>query len=772
MTALNGIRVLDLSWGIAGPAGVLLLAEHGADVIKVEPPGGDPYRDYPGYRVWNRSRRSVALDLKSAEGLASFRQLLAGADVLVESFSPGVMARLGLDYQSLAADFPHLIYCAIPAYPSDSRNASRPGWDALVQARSGMQYEQQAWRPGPAFLANPLPSIAALYMVPIAILAALHARNETGRGQRVETSLYQGVLSFTTMLWADVEHDQDVFQSLMTKTYPPGVHQPEVIMTADGWIQSVAGATQKRGTTIADVFDLPAGLPPAQVYAELARIYRDRKRSELLELLQENLFQTAELQPTRDAFTHPQIVFNGMAVAVEDPEVGPTIQAGMPFSLERNPASTPTPRPAVGQHTAEVLAEARAPLSLAATGRDLRYPLEGIRVLDFGRAFAGPFGPMLMAGLGADVIKVATTENDPGQAMLQTSTVLLGCEQGKRSLLVDLKTDEGREIVHRLVATSDVVHHNMVKGVAGRLGIDFESLRQIKPDLIYCNTYMYGPEGPLSHLGGNDSLSQALTGWEWDQGPAEAGNTPLYYRFGHTDTTNAMASVVAVLMALLHRDATGEGQEVWTSLLNAALYAKSDVYLTQDGTGPSGSSDPPAMNKSQTGLGALYRLYETADGWLQVAGIKEEHWASLCAVVERPELVSDSRFATAALRQANRHELEALLEPVFTTLTALQWRRKLEAAGVPAEVSINTFDGRSALNDEENLRLGVVSQTQHARAGRLRQVGQLMRFSDTPSTVLRAPFVRGEHTLEIIRGLGYEDDAIKDYLQRGIIAES
>jgi crotonobetainyl-CoA:carnitine CoA-transferase CaiB-like acyl-CoA transferase len=361
---------------------------------------------------------------------------------------------------------------------------------------------------------------------------------------------------------------------------------------------------------------------------------------------------------------------------------------------------------------------------------------------------------------------VATTENDPGQAMLQMSTVLLGCEQGKRSLLVDLKTPEGVEIVHRLVAQSDVVHHNMVKGVAGRLGIDYESLRRIKPDLIYCNTYMYGPEGPLAHLGGNDSLSQALTGWEWDQGPAEAGNTPLYYRFGHTDTTNAMASVVAVLMALLHRDATGEGQEVWTSLLNAALYAKSDVYLTQDGA----AAEPPAMNKSQTGLGPLYRLYETADGWLQLAGVKDGHWPSVCETIGRTELIADHRFATAPLRHSNRHELEALLEPVFTTLTALQWRRRFDAAGVPAEVSINSFDGRSVLNDEENLRLGVVSQTQHAFAGRLRQVGNLMRFSDTPSTVLRPPFVRGEHTIEIISGLGYADAAIEDYLRRGIIA--
>lgn len=768
MTVLDGVRILDLTWGMAGPAGILLLAEHGADVVKVEPPGGDPYRSHPGYRVWNRSRRSVALDLKTPDGRDRFLDLLATADVLAESFSPGVMARLGLDHESLAERFPQLIYCSVPAYPTGSRHADRPGWDALVQARSGQQYEQQAWRPGPAFLANPLPSVATTFLVPTAILAALHARTLTGRGQRVETSLYQGVLSFTTMLWAYTEFDRDVFQSLMTKTYPPAVHQPEVIMTANGWIQSLAFSTQKRGASINAIFDIPADTPPDQIYGEMARIYQGRKREELLELLHEDLFQAAELIPTREAFDLPQVVFNDMAVRVDDPEVGPTIQAGMPFRLTLNPPNPPRPRPAIGQHDAEVFAEDRPAPAVApgAGARSLRYPLEGIRVLDFGRAVAGPFGPMLLAGLGADVIKVATPLADPGQAMLATSTVLLGCEQGKRSLLVDLKTAEGAEIVRKLVARSDVVHHNMDKGVAARLGIDYQTLRQVKPDLIYCNTYMYGPEGPLSHLGGNDSLSQALTGWEWDQGGAEHGNTPQYYRFGHTDTTNAMSSVVAVLLALAHRDRTGEGQEVWTSLLNAALYGKSDVYLTEDG----GASEPPPVNQSQTGLGPLYRLYETQDGWIQVAGVKERHWPAFCGAAGRRDLETDPRFADAEARFANRVELEALLEPAFRTQTAIQWRRRLDAAGVPAEISVNTVDGELALFDEENLRLGLVSEMRHATAGRLRQVGNLMTFSGTPSTVLRPPPVSGEHTLEIVRWLGYEDASVDDYLQRGIIA--
>ncbi|MFI5054276.1 MAG: CoA transferase, partial [Acidimicrobiia bacterium] len=208
MDALEGVRILDLTRGIAGPIGVLLLAEHGADVIKIEPPGGDPTREFPEYRVWNRSRRSVELDLKTDAGAEQLRALARTADVLVESFRPGAMAQLGLDYESLKQDCPRLVYASVPAYPAKSRHADRPGWDGLVQARSGLQYEQPGFRPGPIFLQNQNPSMAAAYLVPVGIMAALSAREETGRGQHVETSLLQGALALTTMLWIHAEHGQ------------------------------------------------------------------------------------------------------------------------------------------------------------------------------------------------------------------------------------------------------------------------------------------------------------------------------------------------------------------------------------------------------------------------------------------------------------------------------------------------------------------------------------------------------------------------------------
>ncbi len=237
--ALDGLRVLDLSWGIAGALGVQLLAEQGADVVKIEPPGGDPFRDYSGFAVWNRSKRSVTVDLKRAAGLDAFLQLADTADVLVETFRPGVTDRLGIGYDTVHTRNPRLVYTSCPAYPEGHRYANRPGYDALVQASSGQQWEQPGWRLGPIFLPVPLPSMAAMFLVPAGILAALVQREESGTGQHVRTSLFQGALLFTTQIWTHIEHSSSDFFGSMVKSYPPGVHQEMVYEVANGeWVHT------------------------------------------------------------------------------------------------------------------------------------------------------------------------------------------------------------------------------------------------------------------------------------------------------------------------------------------------------------------------------------------------------------------------------------------------------------------------------------------------------------------------------------------------------
>jgi crotonobetainyl-CoA:carnitine CoA-transferase CaiB-like acyl-CoA transferase len=365
---LRGVRVLDLSWGIAGPVGVQLLAELGADVIKVEPPGGDPFRAQPGYHVWNRSRRSVVLDLKATEGRDAFLRLCGDADVLVETFSPGTMARLGLSYAEVSEQFPRLVYCSVPAYPDGHRFADRPGWDATVQARSGMQSEQPGWRPGPTYLHFPAPSMAACFLLASGVLSALVHREATGRGQHVETSLYQGVLAYTTQIWQEHERPPVGFRSTMAKTYPPGIHQPTLFECADGeWIH----AATMNGRTATQTPEDILGLEPVDQRAlytdpelrarhdeRLRAAYRQRRRDELIAEFHEAGLGAEAVTPMAAVFDHPQLIANGMAAAVDDPELGRTTQVGVPITLHGTPGAIQGGQPRVGAHTREVLGEA------------------------------------------------------------------------------------------------------------------------------------------------------------------------------------------------------------------------------------------------------------------------------------------------------------------------------------------------------------------------------------------------------------------------------
>lgn len=785
MGVLDNLKVVDLSWGIAGPLTTMMLSDHGAEVIKVEPPGGDPFCTYPGYRVWNRGKKSMILDLKRREDQARLRFLAAGADILVESFRPGVCERLGIDPPRLQRDNPRLIYCSITGYGRHSRHRQRPAFDALVQARSGMQAEQPGVaREGPTFLYLPLPSYGACYLATLGISAALQAREITGLGQWVETSLMQGVLAFTTMLWSRLERPPDGFYDTLSKAAPSGLFE-----CGDGrWLHAMWALHPVLAAALDEPPSGTGGRSAAGLAGRIAQARRDQEsfrkkpRDEWLPILWQADLPAQPVLSTEEAFSDAQVRHNGLVVEVVDPEAGPMQQVGLTYTLHRTPGRVQGPAPTPGEHTEEVLASlaskesdtlprtrltdtgsgsSKPDAGLEASGpRTRRFALEGILVLDFGTRLAGPYAPMLLGDLGARVIKVEHVDGDP---MRFADAPFLGCQRGKQGIAVDLKTPDGQAIAHRLAARADVVHHNSRPGVAERLRIDYASLQAVNPRLVYCHTPAYGSSGPRATWPGQDQLFQAMCGIEYEGGAMPAGGPPMWYRFGMCDTGNAFLSAIAVVQALYHRQRTGEGQMVETCLLNAGMFFNSDAFLA-------GAAVPrrPHLDKNQTGLGPLYRLYRAADGWLCLAAVCEEHWRSLCRALARPDLRTDERFATSRARAQHGGALASILEAWFAARTAVECFAQLDREGVPCEIAKEGY-GQQIFDDPDAQASGWVAAYDHPTYGRVEQFGHLLALSATPTRIAGPPPLLGEHTQAILLELGYSDVEIQELRWNGVV---
>ncbi len=279
------------------------------------------------------------------------------------------------------------------------------------------------------------------------------------------------------------------------------------------------------------------------------------------------------------------------------------------------PNDQPAPPVAPGTNTDDVKAEADAaadaPVADASTAAAPKSPLEGIRVLDLGLAVAGPWGTMMLGDLGADVIKVNTMYD----GYWMSNHIGMACNRGKRSISINLKDPNGMDILRRLVETADVVQHNMRYDAAVRLGVDYESLKKIKPDLIYCHTRGF-EKSERELLPGNDQTGAALAGPDWLDGGLDNDGTPLWPVISLGDTGNGFLSAIAIVQALYHRDRTGEGQFVDTSIIYAQLLNASIGWITPDGKH---KGDRPQVDQMQLGWNALYRLYQCADEtWLCV----------------------------------------------------------------------------------------------------------------------------------------------------------
>jgi crotonobetainyl-CoA:carnitine CoA-transferase CaiB-like acyl-CoA transferase len=800
--ALGGLRVVDLSTGPVGGFATAVLADFGADVVKLEPPGGDRFRAMASAPLWLRGKRSAVLDLRSETGQRQLHGLIESADVLVVSGPPGRAATLGADAATAERLQPAIVHCSITPWGPRGAYADDPGYEGLVAARCGRMRAFERQLPGerrPVYSAVRVLTHATAQGAVQGICAALFARERTGRAQRVETSLLQGLMPYElielllTQLAERRGQPQpniaDIGGHLPTLNFLP------VLAADDRWIQN-GNFFEHLFYAFLDAIGLLSELledprfrgGPGTWDAAAVEIARDRI---LLRIREQPLAHWMErfrrsdniaAEPyltTREALEHPDLVANGDVIEIRDPQLGPVRQIGPIAQLSETPAAPARPAPAAGAHTRELLAETRPPVRIEARGEPVPgRPLDEVTVLEIATVIAAPLATTFLSDLGARVIKVEALGGDPYRQLGAEGTAGVKTNAGKQSICVDLKSGEGREIVRRLALRADVLLHNLRPGAPERLGLGYAELRAQHPGLVWVAVTGYGPGSPGSTRPSMHPVPGAVMGGAtYQAGPAierrcttldeirETSRQLMRANESNPDPNTAVVAASATLLALLARQRHGIGQAVHVNMLVANAWTNGDDFLDYAGKPPRAPLDAEL-----TGLGACYRLYRARSGWVFLAVTTDAEWARFCAAVARPDLHRDARFATARGRRESDPVLAELLATLFETRDADDWQATLLAARVGCVRADGATPGPFLAHDVHVRENGFTPACTHARFGSYRRWGPLVTVGG-PAASYGPGSLAGDHTDALLAELGYPASQIES-LRKARIAGS
>ncbi len=383
-------------------------------------------------------------------------------------------------------------------------------------------------------------------------------------------------------------------------------------------------------------------------------------------------------------------------------------------------------------------------------------PLDGIRVVDLTQVMAGPFCTMLLADMGANVIKVEPPDRGDLSRLMggagmrmkgDDNAPFLALNRNKRSVCLDLRTDDGSKVFHALAATADVVVENFRPGVTERLGVDYDTLSKTHERLIYLSISGFGQTGPYADRPGFDLIAQAMSGIMSVTG--HAGGAPTKAGLPISDLAAGLYGATGVLAALLARERTGRGQKVDTSLFEAAVglsvWESTEYWATGRTPTPCGTAHR---------LNAPYQAFRTGDGHIVLAALTPEQWTNLCNVLNRAGLADDSRFATNEDRMAHLTELVDEIEGALAGGTTDTWVDRLLGAGVPAGPLRNYAE---VFTDEHTRAREMIEDVEHPVEGTIRTLGFPVKLSDTPLRVRRPPPLLGQHTDEVLEEIGWDE---------------
>ena len=796
---LTGIRVVDFGHYIAGPLTGMLLADQGAEVIKVDRPGKPDY-DTPANGVFNRGKQRITLDLKDADDLATAVNLIQSADVVIENFRPGVMQRLGLGTEDMTALNPGLVYLSLPGFASTDERASIRAFEGIISAAIGQYTDLQSRRADlpPVYTPMPLGSTYGAIHGAIAVTLALYAREESGCGDVIESSLVGAAMSAMAVIMLDVADKPMRYgvssnadqKALQKQSSSAGSPFSGTFRAGDGqWLYIIAAGHARNSRSLVkalEVYDdlIAEGMVDVPVYenlhltnnipdsSHLSREWNLKAREKIEDVLASEPAQhwvdvlTAAGVPctiqrtARDWLHKSETEEAALTVVVDDPEYGPMRQLGVQTWLSKTPDECAIPRPSrpfVGD------VEPKSNGDIAAS--PARPILKGIRVLDLSNVLAGPASARTLAEYGAEVIKIDPPEPYFGPRI--SSWFPLEVSPGKRSVILNLKDGAGRAAFMKLVETADVIVHNFRPGVAQNLGIDYDAVKRRKPDIVYLNlTAFNGPRpGPWMNRPGFDPLLQGSTGIQMRYGGE--GNRPILHGWASCiDYITGYSATFGAVLALLKRRRSGVpdgGDFVTTSLAQGGQLVQAPfMYACEAGC----SGDEPS-GQDAVGEHALHRMYRARDGWVFLGGLQHEMGKLRCI---------------AGLENTPDEDAGEFLEGEIKKRDVAHWVKVFNEVGLAGHRIDSLEDIREMFLHEvcdddldawdDGRSISIVRFTDHPVGSAVDLAPPAyVRLKNAPIQLLYACPKQGAHTKEILGELGYDDDDIDDLIARGVAKE-
>jgi crotonobetainyl-CoA:carnitine CoA-transferase CaiB-like acyl-CoA transferase len=800
---LNGIRVVDLSSTLVGAQVTQTMCDFGCEVVMVEPPGGHPLRDAPAWPFWGRGKRSLVLNLKNPTDAASARSLASNADVVIETWRPGVADRLGLGYETLAERNRGLVYASVTGFGRDNPLSHLKGYEAVVMAKIGAfdAFSLLSDRPGPSFVASPYCSFSASQLALHGVLSALLERESSGLGQHVETNLVQGVLAHDTWNWLIrlmINRYPGAFSAAPPTSAGAGGPVPNsplflrlmVGFSKDGRFMQFSQMSERlwqaflRLTGLGQLIDDPewtGGRTPEDPEMRVKwldraiEVTRSKTYDEWLSEFDREPDVWAEMfRYGSELLHHPQLVQDGRVTTIEDPVLGPVLQPGPLVAMEATPATLRMPAPTLdGDHSLlSSLTEGSASTPSVVSSTPAEPPLAGVTIIELGTYYAAPFGATVLTDLGARVIKVEQLDGDPIRSIIPFPEVGgIKVLQGKESVAVDIASEAGREIVLELVRRADVVLQSFRSGVAERHGYTAADLLAVNPDLVYLNAPGYGVGKPYGQrpafaptIGAGSGLAYRNLG-----GPANVPSDSelsteqvrLYstrlamatMTVGQADGFSALGVGTALLLGLLAKRRGAPGQEMSTSMISTMTHCLSEDMVEYEGRRPI-----PAPSRELLGLSARYRLYQSADGWVFLAAPHDDEWASLATALDLDPAMAEDDASLADVLSAR-----------FATASSAEWESTLSALDVTCvEVAAGPVEEVVWFGGGLGKTLDIVTEAHHAILETYPRLAPLVRFSRSSTVAGGAPLC-GDHTEAVLTELGYDSDRITALRSAGAI---